>query len=66
MIKVKDVLTFNKEANFVVVINGKEVNYNLTWEDVDEESLTEEQKAEYEAADGDSRKITPTVIIEVE
>ncbi len=66
MITVKDVLTFNRDAKLIVIINGKEVDYNLTWEDVDEESLTEEQKAEYDSTDGDSRKVTKSVIIEVE
>ena len=66
MIKAKDICTFNPNADFKVIINGKEVNYNLTWEEVDEENLTPEELEEYKASNEDSRKFTKTVIIEVE
>ena len=66
MITVKDLLSFNKNAKIIVIINGKEVGYNLTWEDVEVENLTEDEKKEYESSCEDSRKVTKTVIIEIE
>lgn len=66
MIKAKDISTFNPEADFKVVINGKEACYNLTWQDVDEDELTSEELEKYKASNEDSRKFTRTVIIEVE